>query len=202
MKKKTSIVLTGVGGQGVITAANLLGKAAVKAKVGVFVSEIHGMAQRGGAVVCMVRMGDVSSPLLPSGTADVLLSMEPVEALRNICYVNKKTNVITDKNPIITFTVAVDGEQYPKVEEIFKELSAYAELYLIDALKIAKEVGAIITKNTVMLGALAASRILPFKSEVILETILEAIPKKYKDVNKKAFESGMKALKKDNFFIE
>jgi indolepyruvate ferredoxin oxidoreductase beta subunit len=196
VKKKISIVLTGVGGQGVITAANLLGKAAVRAKIGVFVSEIHGMAQRGGAVVCTVRMGDVSSPLLPSGTADVLLSMEPVEVLRNICYVNKKTKIITDKNPIIPFTVAVGGEQYPKVEEIFKELSAHAELYPIDALKIAKEAGAVITKNTVMLGALAASGVLPFKPEVLLEMILEDVPEKYKDINKKAFESGMKAVKK------
>jgi len=196
MKKKTSIVLTGVGGQGVITASNLLGKAALKAKVGVFVSEIHGMAQRGGAVVCTVRMGDVSSPLLPSGTADVLLSMEPVEALRNICYVNKKTKIITDKNPIIPFTVAVGGEQYPKVEEIFKELSSHAELYPVDALKIAKEAGSVITKNTVMLGALAASGVLPFKSDVLLETILEDLPEKYKDINKKAFERGMKTVKK------
>jgi indolepyruvate ferredoxin oxidoreductase beta subunit len=196
MKKKTSIVLTGVGGQGVITAAYLLGKAAMKAKIGVFVSEIHGMAQRGGAVVCTVRMGDVSSPLLPSGTADALLSMEPVEALRNISYVNKKTKVITDKNPIIPFTVAVGGDQYPKVEEIFKELSAHAELYPVDALKIAKEEGAIITKNTVMLGALAASEVLPFKPEMLLETILENVPEKYKNVNKKAFESGMEAVKK------
>ncbi len=196
MKKKTSIVLTGVGGQGVITAANLLGKAAVKAKIGVFVSEIHGMAQRGGAVVCMVRMGDVSSPLPPSGTADVLLSMEPVEALRNICYVHKETKVITDKTPVIPFTVAVGGEQYPKVEVIFKELSSKADLYVIDALQIAKDTGAIITKNTVMLGALAAIGILPFKSEVLLETILEAVPEKYKDINKKAFEGGMKSVKK------
>jgi len=196
MSKKISIVLTGVGGQGVITAANILGKAAVKAKVGVFVSEIHGMAQRGGAVVCTVRMGDVSSPLFPSGTADVLLSTEPVEALRNICYVNKKTKIITDINPIIPFTVAVGSEQYPKVEAIFKELSTHAELYTIDALYIAKEAGAVITKNTVMLGALAASRMLPFKPEVLLETILEDIPEKYKDVNKKAFEGGMKAVKK------
>jgi indolepyruvate ferredoxin oxidoreductase beta subunit len=194
MKKKISIVLTGVGGQGVITAANILGKAAVKAKVGVFVSEIHGMAQRGGAVVCTVRMGDVASPLLPSGTADVLLSTEPVEALRNICYVHKKTKVITDINPIIPFTVAVGGEQYPKLDEIFKEISAHAELYKVDALKIAKEAGAVITKNTVMLGALAASGVLPFKPEVLLETILEDISEKYKEVNKKAFEGGMKAV--------
>lgn len=195
MKKKTSIVLTGVGGQGVITAANLLGKAAVRAKVGVYVSEIHGMAQRGGAVVCTVRMGDVSSPLLPSGTADVLLSMEPVEALRNICYLSKKTKVITDKTPVIPFTVAVGGEQYPTVEDIFKELSSHAELYPVDALQIAKDAGAIITKNTVMLGALAASGVLPFKPAVLLETILEAVPEKYRDVNKKAFEGGMKAIK-------
>ncbi len=195
MKKKTSIVLTGVGGQGVITAANLLGKAAVRAKIGVFVSEIHGMAQRGGAVVCTVRMGDVSSPLLPSGTADVLLSMEPVEALRNIYYLGKKTKVITDKTPVIPFTVAVGGEQYPPVKDIFKELSSHAKVYPVDALQIARDAGAIITKNTVMLGALAASGVLPFKPEVLLETILEAVPEKYKDVNKKAFEGGMKAIK-------
>jgi indolepyruvate ferredoxin oxidoreductase beta subunit len=197
MSKKISIVLTGVGGQGVITAANILGKAAVKAKTGVFVSEIHGMAQRGGAVVCTVRMGDVSSPLMPSGTADVLLSTEPVEALRNICYVNKKTKVITDINPVIPFTVAVGGEQYPKVEEIFKEIRSHAELYTVDALQIAKEAGAVITKNTVMLGALAASGVLPFKPEVLLETILDDIAEKYKEVNKKAFEGGMKAIKKE-----
>jgi len=194
MSRKISIVLTGVGGQGVITAANILGKAAVKAKTGVFVSEIHGMAQRGGAVVCTVRMGDVSSPLLPSGTADVLLSTEPIEALRNICYVNKKTKVITDINPIIPFTVAVGGEQYPKLDELFKEIQTHAELYKIDANKIAKEAGAIITKNTVMLGALAASGVLPFKAEVLLETILEDLPEKYKDVNKKAFDGGMRAV--------
>jgi indolepyruvate ferredoxin oxidoreductase beta subunit len=196
MKKKISIVLTGVGGQGVITAANILGKAAVKAKIGVYVSEIHGMAQRGGAVVCTVRMGDVSSPLLPSGTADVLVSTEPIEALRNICYVNTKTKIITDINPIIPFTVAVGGEEYPKVDKILKELSSHAELYPIDALKIAKDAGAIITKNTVMLGALAASGILPVSPEMLLGVILEGLPAKYKEVNTKAFKGGMKAMKK------
>jgi indolepyruvate ferredoxin oxidoreductase, beta subunit len=194
MNKKISVVITGVGGQGVITAANILGKAAVKANIGVYVSEIHGMAQRGGAVVCTVRMGPVSSPMLPSGTADVLLSTEPVEALRNICYVNKKTKVITDTNPVIPFTVAVGGEQYPKKEDIFKEIKKHAELYTLDALQVAKDAGAIITKNTVMLGALAASGVLPFKPEVLLDTILEDIPEKYKAVNKKAFEGGMKAV--------
>jgi indolepyruvate ferredoxin oxidoreductase beta subunit len=196
MNKKISIVLVGVGGQGMITAANLLGSAAVKADVMVYVSEIHGMAQRGGNVVCTVRMGDVSSPLLPSGTADVVLSAEPIEALRNISFVNKKTKVITDINPVIPFTVAVGGETYPKLDDVFKEISKHAELYKIDALKIAKESGVAITKNTVMLGALAATGVLPFKPEILLETILGMVPDKYKAVNRKTFENGMKAIKK------
>jgi len=89
MKNKISIVLTGVGGHGVITAANILGKTAVKEKINVFVSEVHGMAQRGGSVYCTVRMGNVSGPLVASGTADAIVSTEPIEALRYIQYANK-----------------------------------------------------------------------------------------------------------------
>jgi indolepyruvate ferredoxin oxidoreductase beta subunit len=196
MKDKTNIVLTGVGGQGIITAANLLGKAAVKAKVNVFVSEVHGMAQRGGTVNCEVRMGNVSGALVPSGTADVIVSTEPIEALRYIRYANKKTKIITDITPVVPFTVSVGSEKYPDVEKVFKELSMYGQLYKIDAVEIAKKAGDLITKNTVMLGALAGTGILPFKPEMLLETILENIPAKYKDMNKKAFEDGLKAIKK------
>jgi len=195
MSRKTSIVLTGVGGQGVITAANILGKAAVRAKTNVYVSEVHGMAQRGGAVNCTVRLGDVSGPLVAAATADVIVSLEPVEALRNIMYANKKTKIITDINPVVPFTVSVGGEKYPNLDDVYKEIQSRAILFKIDALKIAKDSGAAITKNIVMLGALAAADVLPFKSDFLLETILENIPVKYKDINKKAFDSGMKALK-------
>ena len=194
MSGKTNIVLTGVGGQGVITAANILGKAAVSADVDIYVSEVHGMAQRGGAVNCTVRMGDVSGPLVAMGTADVIVSTEPIEALRNIAFSNKKTKIITDINPIVPFTVAVGGEKYPDLDDVYKEIKSRAILYKINALKIAKDSGAAITKNIVMLGALAASDVLPFKSNVLLDTILENVPVKYKEINKKAFESGMKAL--------
>ncbi|MFO7677648.1 MAG: indolepyruvate oxidoreductase subunit beta [Thermoplasmatota archaeon] len=194
MNNKTNIVLTGVGGQGVITAANILGKAAVKADITIYVSEVHGMAQRGGAVNCTVRMGDLSGPLVPSGTADAIVSTEPIEALRNIAFANKKTKIITDINPVVPFTVAVGGEKYPDLNDVFNELQSHAVLYKIDSLKIAKESGAIITKNIVMLGALAASDILPFKSDVLLEAILENVPLKYKEINKKAFYGGMKAF--------
>ena len=196
MKDKTNIVLTGVGGQGVITAANILGKAAVNAGVNVFVSEVHGMAQRGGSVSCTVRVGNVSGPLVASGTADAILSTEPIEALRYIQYANKKTKVITDINPVIPFTVAVGGEEYPSLDEVYKEMALHAELHKIDALKISKESGAVITKNIVMLGALAAADVLPFKTEILLETILDNVPAKYKEINKKAFEGGLKSIKK------
>ena len=195
MTRKTSIVLTGVGGQGVTTAANILGKAAVRAKTNVYVSEIHGMAQRGGAVNCTVRLGNVSGPLVAAATADVIVSLEPVEALRNIIYANKKTKIITDINPVVPSTVSVGGEKYPNLDDVYKEIQSRAILFKINALKIAKESGAAITKNIVMLGALAAADVLPFKADVLLETILENIPVKYKDINKKAFNSGMKALK-------
>ena len=195
MKGKINIVLTGVGGQGVITAANILGKAAIRAGVNVFVSEVHGMAQRGGSVNCTVRLGDVSGPLVPSGSASAMLSMEPSEALRYIGYTNKKTKIITDIVPVIPFTVATGDEKYPELEKIFEELEKYGELYKIDAVKLAKDAGAIITKNVVMLGALAGVGVLPFKKEVLLDTILENVPKKYQNINKKAFELGFKAMK-------
>jgi indolepyruvate ferredoxin oxidoreductase beta subunit len=196
MKDKINIVLTGVGGQGVVTAANIIGKAAVKADVNVFVSEVHGMAQRGGSVNCTVRLGDVSGPLVPNGSANAVLSMEPSEALRYIQYTNKKTKIITDIVPVIPFTVATGDEKYPELEKIFKELEKYGELYKIDAVKLAKDAGDLVTKNVVMLGALAGSNVLPFKPDFLLEAILENVPQKYIDINKKAFELGFKSIKK------
>jgi len=196
MKGKTNIVLTGVGGQGVITAANILGKAAVNAQVKVYVSEVHGMAQRGGSVVCTVRMGNVYGSLVADGTADAITSTEPIEALRYIHYANQKTKVITDINPTVPFTVSVGIDKYPDLEEVFKELDSFSQLYTINALEIAKNAGATITKNIVLLGALAAIDVLPFKTDILLETIMENIPDKYKKINKKAFEDGIKAIKK------
>lgn len=196
MKVKTSIVLTGVGGQGVITAANILGKAAIKAGLNVYVSEIHGMAQRGGTVDCTVRIGDVTGALVANGTADVIISTEPIETLRYIKYSNKNTKIITDITPVVPFTVSVGMEEYPDLEKIFEELKKYGTLYKIDAVKIAKEAGSTLTKNIVMLGALSGIDILPIKQEILLETIFENIPEKYKEINKKAFEGGLKAIRK------
>jgi len=193
---KTNIVLTGVGGQGVITAANILGKAAVKAGVNVFVSEVHGMAQRGGSVNCTVRLGDVYGPLVQACSADVIVSTEPIEALRYIDYSNKDTKIITDINPVVPFTVSTGDEVYPDIEKVYNKIKTYGKLYKVDAVKLAKKAGALITKNVVMLGALAGSGVLPFDKKILLDTVLENVPKKYKEINKKAFESGYNSIKK------
>jgi len=121
--------------------------------------------------------------------------MEPSEALRYVQYTNKDTKIITDVTPVIPFTVATGDEEYPEKEKIFAEIEKYGKLYKIDATKLAKEAGAIITKNVVMLGALAGADVLPFKKEILLDTILENVPKKFKDINKKAFELGFNAIK-------
>lgn len=196
---KTSIVLCGVGGQGVITAANILGKAAVNAKVNVLASEVHGMAQRGGSVFCTVRIGDeVTGPLVANGTADVIISTEPVEALRYIRFAHKKTKIVTDINPLVPFTVSVGNDTYPALEDIFKELDSKADLYKVNGLDIAKEAGAAITKNIVMLGTLAATGVLPFDKKILLETILDNVPVKFKEINEKAFQGGFEAVSSHN----
>ncbi len=195
MDGKTNIVLTGVGGQGIITAANILGKAALKEKINVYISEIHGLSQRGGTVCCTVRMGNVSSPMIVTGSADVILGLEPIETLRYITYANKKTKVITDINPIIPFTIAKNPEKYPNLDDIFMEIHNNAVFYKLDALTAAKKSGSSISKNIVMLGALSATDILPFNSKILLEIILEISPELYKDINERAFSSGMKIMK-------
>ena len=193
---KNNIIFTGVGGQGVITAANILGKAALKTGKKVYVSEVHGMAQRGGSVNCTVRMGDVYGPLVAKGTADAIVSTEPIEALRYIHYSNNKTIIITDINPVIPFTVSVGNGKYPSLDKIFDELNNFGKLYTINANEIAIKAGNILTKNIVLLGALAASNVLQLESDLLLSTILEFFPSKFRKMNSEAFNDGYKSIKK------
>jgi len=190
VKEKLSIIVTGVGGQGVITAATLLGKAAVAANVNVLVSEVHGMAQRGGVVDCTVRMGNIHSPLVTRGSADVILSSEPVEALRQIEKANDETIVITDINPVIPSTVAITGQTYPKIKDVIEELKKRCQVITLDARSLAEQAGNVVAKNIVLLGALSALEILPFSHDLLLETVLNNLPKKYASINQKAFELG------------
>ncbi len=193
---KKNILFTGVGGQGVLTVANILAKTALTEGLHSLTSEVHGMAQRGGSVVCHVRIGDVHSPLIPDGDADAIVSMEPVEALRAIEKIREDGIVLTDITPVIPQTVSIGRGVYPPLGKIFEEIEKRCRLIQIDALSIARKAGNVVTRNIVMLGAFAGMNIVPISQEKILQMVKKSIPENYIALNEKAFTMGSEAVKK------
>ena len=192
-----NIQLAGVGGQGVLLISNIIGAACVKHGLNVLSSEVHGMAQRGGVVLSTVRIGEVFSPMIADGEADVLLAFEPIEAARATEVVSKRTEIVVNTRSIVPFTVGVWGQKYPPVEDVLKELEKMAKkVVAIDAEELAKEAGNKVAVNIVMLGALMGRDIVPIPLEVMRETVSLKVPKKFLDLNLRAFELGYKAAKK------
>jgi indolepyruvate ferredoxin oxidoreductase beta subunit len=196
--KQFNAVLAGVGGQGILLAAEILGTAAVMEGLNVRVSEIHGMAQRGGAVVSDVRIGqNVFAPTVLDGQADVLLGFEPFETLRNLKFVSKKTLVIMSNEKIPPPELTAKMMKYPSLKEIEEKIHLFTNnILIVEAGKIAKEAGSILTQNTVLLGAMAATETMPVKAESIMGAIRELVPVKHLDRNVKAFKLGYEFAKK------
>jgi indolepyruvate ferredoxin oxidoreductase beta subunit len=196
--KEYNIVITGVGGQGILTAANLLGWAALQAGYKVRVGEVHGMSQRFGSVIAYVRFGeDVYGAMVPEGKADVILSFEPVEALRYINYLKKGGLVFTNARPIPPVQVSMGLATYPTLDEMKKivEEDFGGTFMAFDAEKLAMEAGNIVTTNVVLIGALSQTPGFPLSEEEIKEVIRISVPPKTIDVNMRAFELGVKAAK-------
>ena len=188
------IVFVGVGGQGNLLASRLLGEASLALSIPAVVSEIHGMAQRGGIVESAVLMGDASSPIVSMGEADVLVGFEPVETLRAMGKCNKETTVITNTRPLPPFTVALGQGKYPPVDEILAMLKNMAgKIVAMDANGLAEEAGNPLSLNMVMLGALIGSGRIPVSAEQMKDTISTSTKKAFLEYNLKAFDLGMKA---------
>jgi indolepyruvate ferredoxin oxidoreductase beta subunit len=187
-----NIVLAGVGGQGILLAAEILGTAAVKDGLNARVSEIHGMAQRGGAVVSNVRIGaKVLAPTVLDGNADIILGFEQIETLRNMKFASERTIVIMNSERLMPPELTAKKARYPSLEEIIRRINAFTKnVIVIEASKLAKEAGNILAQNTVLLGASAAVGKIPVKAETIIETLRELIPQKQLDVNIRAFNIG------------
>lgn len=190
-----NVVLAGVGGQGTLLAAEILGTSAVKDGLNVRVSEIHGMAQRGGAVTSNVRIGSgVSSPTILEGQADVLLGFEPLETLRNLRFASEKTLVIMSTERIPPPELAAKQVNYPPMEEIVEKIHHFTwNLILVDAERLAKEAGSSLTRNIILLGVLAAKAKMPVKTESLLGSLRKLVPAKHLEMNVKAFELGFKS---------
>jgi indolepyruvate ferredoxin oxidoreductase beta subunit len=193
-----NIVLAGVGGQGILLAAEILGTAAIKEGLNVRVSEIHGMAQRGGAVVSHVRIGEkVLAPTVLEGQADVLLGFEPLETLRNLKFASGKTLVVMSSAKIQPTELTAKMMKYPSLEEIEVKIKSFTKkIILVNSAELAREAGSILTENIVLIGALAAAEKMPVKNESIVEALRELVPAKHLEVNVKAFRLGYENVKK------
>jgi len=196
--KEFNIVLAGVGGQGTLLAAEAIGAAAVIEGLNVRVSEIHGMAQRGGAVVSNVRIGeDVLASTVLEGQADVLLGFEPLETVRNLKSASEKTLVIMNTQQIAPSELPAKNTDYPSVEDVLAKIHLFtADVILIEAAELAKKAGSRLTQNSVLLGALAAVKDFPVSAKSMVWALRELVPKKYAETNVRAFELGHDSMRK------
>lgn len=189
--KNWRIFCAGVGGQGTLLTTHLLGEAALAEGIPVMVSEIHGMAQRGGVVESAVVMGNRRSPIISDKEADVLLAFEPSEAMRALRKCHTNTLVIANTEPIIPFTVSSGKEQYPNVDELIDLIrSQVAKLIAFNALDLARKAGSELSQNMVVLGVLLKYGNLPLEVESVKKLIGSKTKKAFRDINMRAFDFG------------
>ncbi len=195
-----NIIITGVGGQGNVVASQIFASAAVRDGFYVSVGETYGAAQRGGAVMSHVRLSEETQygPLTPEGRAHIILGFEPVESLRTIgSFGNEKTKVIVNPRPVYPIDVLSGASKYPSVEEVLKAIKELVHsVHVVEATELAKKVGDPIMQNVVMVGCLAGSGFTPVKVETLREVIKETFAKRRPEANSKAFELGLKEIKR------
>jgi indolepyruvate ferredoxin oxidoreductase beta subunit len=185
------IFFTGVGGQGTLVATRLVGEAALEEGLPVKISEIHGMAQRGGVVESSVVMGKAFSPTIADGEADILMAFEPMEALRALPKCHPESLVLSSNRPIIPFTVATGQDTYPELSKLDELIRSKVERLLwVDAEELALKAGSPRTANIVVVGALAGTRKIPISRNSWQEALKRIFPERLLDVNLRAFEAG------------
>ncbi len=185
------IFFTGVGGQGTLLATRMVGEAALAEGLPVTMSEIHGMAQRGGVVESSVVIGKVFSPTIPDGEADILMAFEPLEALRAIPKCHAASLIIASTAPIVPFTVAVGQSTYPEVAELEQTIKEkVSNLLWLDAVELARKAGSERASNTVLVGVLAGTGRLPIARSSWEEALQKTLPSRLVEINRQAFEAG------------
>ena len=188
------IFLTGVGGQGTLLATTVLAEAAIEAGYHAVTSEVHGMAQRGGVVESTVMIGDIQSPIISDGEADVLLGFEPVETYRAMRKCSADSVVVSNTVPVTPYTVAIGKGSYPNVEKLFDFIRSQVKQFIsLNAQALAEEAGSTLSTNIVMIGALANSGVIPIAKEAFEEVIRTKTKAQFAEINLRAFELGFSA---------
>lgn len=183
-------MIVGVGGQGTLLTSRIIGKTALEQGLDVKISEVHGMAQRGGSVVTFVRFGDaVSEPVVEEGQADVIIAFERLEALRYAHFLKPDGVLVVNDCRIDPMTVVIGAREYP--EGILETLRKTHEVYAIDGMSIAKELGNSKVLNSVVLGY--AAKFIGFDTDVWLDVVSSTVPPKTVELNRAAFLRGVEA---------
>ena len=189
--KPTRLILVAVGGQGNLLSSKVIGESALLADIPVRMSEIHGMAQRGGVVESSIVFGDAQSTIISDGEADVLVGFEPSETLRALNKCNPSTVVISNLAPMSPFTVTVGSGVYPDLNKIQSLIRAKtAKLIAFNAEVQAREAGNVLSVNMVLLGALIQTGKIPLSKETVKKAIKTITKKAFVESNLKAFELG------------
>jgi indolepyruvate ferredoxin oxidoreductase, beta subunit len=192
--KPTRLIIVAVGGQGNLLASKVLGEAALMADIPVRMSEIHGMAQRGGVVESAMVFGDARSTIISDGEADVLVGFEPSETLRALNKCNSRTTVITNMATLPPITAAIGRGTYPDLDHLKRLIEAKTGgLIAFDAAELARTAGNIMSVNIVLLGALCQTGILPVSDEMVRQAIKTRTKAAFVDTNLKAFDLGYQA---------
>lgn len=197
-KEPTNIIITGVGGQGNVMASRVLAGMLVNAGYIVTIGETFGMSQRGGSVMSHLRVSSkaVLSPQIPQGKADIVIALEPVEALRVLTkYGNPDVAVLTNSRMVYPLGVITGEFTYPSIDEVksmFEKISA--KHWIIDATSIAMELGNPVLSNIAMIGALAGASLLPIDRRAFEKEIAKSLPAGKRAVNLAAFDAGARRL--------
>jgi indolepyruvate ferredoxin oxidoreductase beta subunit len=183
-----SFVFAGVGGQGLITIANIVGRAALAEGKYAVMTELHGMSQRGGAISVEMRIGEYKSAIIPAGTADAIVGFEEMEAVRNINKLKENGMILLNRRSIHPVDLTMILRSYP-VQEIQTELRKHNTIF-VEADEIALKLGNKRVTNTVMVGALFATGLLGLREDSLLTAIKGSLDSKYWNVNLAAFAAG------------
>ena len=185
---KKDIILSGVGGQGILSIATVIGQAALKDGLYMKQAEVHGMSQRGGSVVTYVKYGsEVCSPVVEKGEADIIISFEQLEAARYVSYLKKGGHIITSTQQIDPMPVITGAAVYP--ENIIGKLKAEGvDVIAVDALALAEQAGTAKASNVVLMGVVSTK--MAFDEDVWQKALENCVPAKFLELNKKAFALG------------
>jgi indolepyruvate ferredoxin oxidoreductase beta subunit len=190
------LLIVGVGGQGVLTAARFLGEAAFHAGLEAVVGQLHGLSQRGGSVRCTVLIGPGQSSFIERSAAQVVLGLEPLEVLRARPEMSERTKVIVNLGPMIAHTFTQSGLEYPDVAGILAGIRSVApDVLEVDGPALVESIGVPRVLNIAMLGVVAGLGILPLDGEALWASIERLCPERYLEPNRRAFELGMEAAR-------